>query len=236
MPITDEVYRDPLPRASRPARPLTDLMDRDPEGRVAAMNPVETASACPRPAASPSRSGRASASALAAGRQSLILRKGGIDEGPGGFLPEHPAFWLYPTRVHQAEQGLKPEARPAADAAAARGYGRPRRPGGRRAWSAGSTGEERLGGARRPARLDGRDGRKRFHYRQPGPLGPGRPGLPPRPAVGRAGDARARRAARPGCRWNRRCRPTGLTPVARRGRSSRRGCDGSGPCLGGPAP
>ncbi len=49
--------------------------------------------------------------ALAAGRQSLILRKGGIEEGPGGFLPEHDSFWLYPTRVHQAQQGLKPEAR-----------------------------------------------------------------------------------------------------------------------------
>jgi hypothetical protein len=45
--------------------------------------------------------------ALADGRQSLILRKGGIDEGPGGFTPEHRAFWLYPTRVHQAQQGLK---------------------------------------------------------------------------------------------------------------------------------
>jgi hypothetical protein len=48
--------------------------------------------------------------ALARGRQSLILRKGGIDEGPGGFVPEHDAFWLYPTRVHQGQQGLKPEA------------------------------------------------------------------------------------------------------------------------------
>jgi hypothetical protein len=45
--------------------------------------------------------------ALAEGRQSLILRKGGIAEGPGGFVPEHPAFWLYPTRVHEAEQGLR---------------------------------------------------------------------------------------------------------------------------------
>lgn len=45
--------------------------------------------------------------ALAAGRQSLILRKGGIAEGPGGFVPEHPVFWLYPTRVHEAEQGLR---------------------------------------------------------------------------------------------------------------------------------
>lgn len=46
--------------------------------------------------------------ALMSGRQSLILRKGGVSEGPGGFRPEHPAFWLYPTSVHQQEQGLKP--------------------------------------------------------------------------------------------------------------------------------
>ncbi|MCA1686465.1 MAG: DUF1802 family protein [Planctomycetia bacterium] len=46
--------------------------------------------------------------ALTTGRQSLILRKGGIEEGPGGFSPDHRAFWLYPTRVHQAAQGLKP--------------------------------------------------------------------------------------------------------------------------------
>jgi hypothetical protein len=45
--------------------------------------------------------------ALAEGRQSLILRKGGIAEGPKGFVPEHPVFWLYPTHVHQAEQGLR---------------------------------------------------------------------------------------------------------------------------------
>ena len=45
--------------------------------------------------------------ALASGRQAIILRKGGIEEGPRGFVPEHPAFWLYPTFVHEAEQGLK---------------------------------------------------------------------------------------------------------------------------------
>ncbi|WP_406695698.1 DUF1802 family protein [Singulisphaera sp. Ch08] len=45
--------------------------------------------------------------ALTAGRQSLILRKGGIAEGPGGFVPEHRWFWLYPTHVHEAEQGLR---------------------------------------------------------------------------------------------------------------------------------
>jgi hypothetical protein len=45
--------------------------------------------------------------ALADGRQSLILRKGGIAEGPRGFSPEHAFFWLFPTRVHEAEQGLR---------------------------------------------------------------------------------------------------------------------------------
>lgn len=52
--------------------------------------------------------------ALAAGHQCVILRKGGIAEGPGGFAPEHDAFWLYPTRVHEAEQGLRVPAGPAA--------------------------------------------------------------------------------------------------------------------------
>ncbi|MBX6312736.1 MAG: DUF1802 family protein [Isosphaeraceae bacterium] len=47
--------------------------------------------------------------ALAEGRQALILRKGGIAEGPGGFRPEHEAFWLYPTRLHEGQQGLAVE-------------------------------------------------------------------------------------------------------------------------------
>jgi hypothetical protein len=45
--------------------------------------------------------------ALLQGRQTVIVRKGGISEGPGGFRPEHRAFWLYPTQVHQAQQGLR---------------------------------------------------------------------------------------------------------------------------------
>lgn len=56
--------------------------------------------------------------ALASGRQSLLLRKGGISEGPGGFRPEHPAFWLFPTRLHEAAQGIRPAPdEPAADPA-----------------------------------------------------------------------------------------------------------------------
>ncbi len=47
--------------------------------------------------------------ALSEGRQAIIVRKGGISEGagPGVFVPEHSEFWLYPTWVHQAEQGLR---------------------------------------------------------------------------------------------------------------------------------
>jgi len=47
--------------------------------------------------------------AMIEGRQSVIIRKGGITEsaGPGQFDPEHREFWLYPTWVHQAEQGLR---------------------------------------------------------------------------------------------------------------------------------
>jgi hypothetical protein len=103
--------------------------------------------------------------ALRSGRQSLILRKGGVSEGPGGFRPEHPAFWLYPTHVHEAEQGLRtPSSTPivetpgavAIDALAV---------------------VEWTGRVERPEQLESIEGlhdwtdetvRKRFHYRSPG--------------------------------------------------------------------
>lgn len=50
--------------------------------------------------------------ALANGRQTLILRKGGIAENDGRFTPEHSAFWLYPTKLHEAQQGLRIEPTP----------------------------------------------------------------------------------------------------------------------------
>lgn len=50
--------------------------------------------------------------ALAEGRQSLILRKGGIHEGRQGFQAAHREFWLLPTRFHQAADEIIPEARP----------------------------------------------------------------------------------------------------------------------------
>jgi hypothetical protein len=43
------------------------------------------------------------------GRQSLILRKGGIAEESGEFRPEHSEFLLYPTYFHEHRSGIKPE-------------------------------------------------------------------------------------------------------------------------------
>ena len=47
--------------------------------------------------------------ALATGRQSVILRKGGIAEVGGAFRPEHSQFLLYPTFFHEHRAGVKPE-------------------------------------------------------------------------------------------------------------------------------
>jgi hypothetical protein len=49
--------------------------------------------------------------ALALGRQSMILRKGGIAEAGGSFEPEHNPFWLYPSYLHQQQGGLKADAK-----------------------------------------------------------------------------------------------------------------------------
>lgn len=51
--------------------------------------------------------------ALAAGRQRVILRKGGIAEAGGAFRPEFDRFWLYPTHFHEQQQaGTRDEFRP----------------------------------------------------------------------------------------------------------------------------
>lgn len=48
--------------------------------------------------------------ALGTGRQIVILRKGGISEGQGGFQVEHPEFLLFPTLFHQQRESVLPEA------------------------------------------------------------------------------------------------------------------------------
>ncbi|MCX8157065.1 MAG: DUF1802 family protein [Verrucomicrobiae bacterium] len=48
--------------------------------------------------------------ALLRGEQIIILRKGGIAEGRGGFRPEHEQFWLFPTQFHQQRESVVPAA------------------------------------------------------------------------------------------------------------------------------
>ncbi|MGC4074461.1 MAG: DUF1802 family protein [Nibricoccus sp.] len=48
--------------------------------------------------------------ALGAGEQILILRKGGISEGRGGFQVSAQKFWLFPTHFHQQLEKTKPAA------------------------------------------------------------------------------------------------------------------------------
>ena len=50
--------------------------------------------------------------ALADGTQSLLLRKGGIDEAAGAFVVEHTRFWLVPTWTHQQRAGIVEAALP----------------------------------------------------------------------------------------------------------------------------
>src|SRR5438874_771392 len=54
--------------------------------------------------------------ALGEGRQILILRKGGIAEGPRGFEVTDKQFFLYPTYLHQSASGVIPEWRPVFEA------------------------------------------------------------------------------------------------------------------------
>jgi len=48
--------------------------------------------------------------ALSSGRQTLLLRKGGIMEDKGEFTVEHTEFFLYPTYVHEQAERILPEA------------------------------------------------------------------------------------------------------------------------------
>jgi membrane associated rhomboid family serine protease len=154
--------------------------------------------------------------ALGAESQSLLLRKGGIAEGPGGFEPEHRVFWLYPTHVHEAQQGLRTTARSPSSAPPA---------------AAATVPIRALALVEMVAFVDRLDTlnaladlhvwtpetvEKRFHYRRPGvwvlgvPAGHGRArGLqdlgPPRPAAGDGG-------ARPGARSRRGGPPARISP------------------------
>jgi len=47
--------------------------------------------------------------ALAEGRQTLLLRKGGLIEKAPRFTIEHSEFFIYPTYLHQQRKGIIPE-------------------------------------------------------------------------------------------------------------------------------
>ena len=49
--------------------------------------------------------------AIAEGRQTIILRKGGISEKRGSFEVEHSEFFLFPTLFHQQNDAVIPDAR-----------------------------------------------------------------------------------------------------------------------------
>jgi hypothetical protein len=57
--------------------------------------------------------------ALSEGRQSLLVRKGGIHERGGHFSVEHREFWLFPTQFHQTADDFRPDAAPLIAQAAA---------------------------------------------------------------------------------------------------------------------
>lgn len=110
--------------------------------------------------------------ALAAGRQSVLFRTGGIHETAGGFHPEHSRFWLFPTGFHQSLDAIRPEYR---DEARQRLESRPYRDGAipiqhratieHVAWI---QNEAQLTEFRDRHILADHVVRERFHYRRPG--------------------------------------------------------------------
>jgi hypothetical protein len=110
--------------------------------------------------------------ALAEGRQSLILRKGGIAEDGGQFRPEHDRFLLYPTFFHEQHRtGIKPDLLPLLEAVEA-----DRPPTGRLRFThfAAVSAVSHVSDLDRALALDTLHGwtadtvRQRFHYRTPG--------------------------------------------------------------------
>lgn len=109
--------------------------------------------------------------ALADGRQTVILRKGGIAEERGEFRPEHPEFLLYPTYFHEHRDGIKPEFLPYLEAAE---QDRPAPGTIRFSHVARVTSIYRIDNLEAALALDSRHAwtenvvRQRFHYRSPG--------------------------------------------------------------------
>jgi len=56
--------------------------------------------------------------ALGEGRQTILLRSGGLADGREGFSLQHDEFWLFATRFHQSADELVDDAEPLLEAAA----------------------------------------------------------------------------------------------------------------------
>lgn len=85
---------------------------------MSVLDAIESASASQFPAASNIgfKDWSLVCDALGQGRQSLILRKGGIAEGRQGFRFKHEAFFLFPTQYHQQAERVRPEVLPSLQA------------------------------------------------------------------------------------------------------------------------
>ena len=109
--------------------------------------------------------------ALETGRQSLILRKGGIHEGRAGFRVAHQEFWLWPTYLHEGADGLTLAARELLDETVAR---KPVAGTQRLSLFAAVTDVHDIQDETLLPRLEGQHlwsaetVQQRFHYRQPG--------------------------------------------------------------------
>jgi hypothetical protein len=108
---------------------------------------------------------------LAAGRQIVLLRKGGIREPAGGFGIEHREFFLFPTSFHENADGLVPAVR-----AALPDVARAAPPGGILRFDLYATVEAVVEASRLESLrlLDGQHAlvwsavERRYHYRRPG--------------------------------------------------------------------
>lgn len=113
--------------------------------------------------------------ALAAGRQSLILRKGGLHEGVAGFRVEHREFWLFPTQFHQSADQFAADGWPFLEAALRDQAGDPNEV--RLQWYAVVDAVYELRTETELTRLPGlhiwseRTVHDRFHYKSPGLFG-----------------------------------------------------------------
>jgi CDP-diacylglycerol--glycerol-3-phosphate 3-phosphatidyltransferase len=100
---------------------LHDTMSETPEPLPAAAPPEAALTSAPVATSFPAfKEWEAIVAALGQGAQIILLRKGGIAEGRGGFEARHGKFWLFPTRYHQQWEKTRPELRRYFSAAAER--------------------------------------------------------------------------------------------------------------------